>query len=201
KAKTSPQDAWAETIQSAAAQAASAPQHIRSYVLQLAECPNVPRNEKKFINFAKNSLRIHSPATLQAIWDFVASKKENASQEPAKDANDEVTEKTSVGEVESAKHEPSGSEPTEPAVETKKKKKKKDKNGEGVITATEPMVTCTSNGNEVSESKKEKKSKKRKVTELESTVSGGPSGSQSCEVEEKKTKKKKKDKQRKQTTM
>jgi len=62
--KLTPQEAWSNTIQTAAD---IAPQSIKSYMNQLTMCENVPRQEKKFRNFTNNSLRC-SEKVKSEIW-------------------------------------------------------------------------------------------------------------------------------------
>ena len=62
--KLTPQEAWANTIQTAAD---TAPASLKSYMNQLTMCENVPRQEKKFRNFTNNSLRC-SEKVKSEIW-------------------------------------------------------------------------------------------------------------------------------------
>ena len=62
--KLTPQEAWANTIQTAAD---NAPASLKSYMNQLTMCENVPRQEKKFRNFTNNSLRC-SEKVKSEIW-------------------------------------------------------------------------------------------------------------------------------------
>ena len=158
KAKANPQEQWQQILEFAASKAQEAPQHIRSYVVQLAECPNVPRNEKKFMNFAKNSLRIHSPATLKNIWDFVNSIKEA-------EQKDNLPAQTAKA-VESSQAAP----PQEKKVEndvSKKKKKKKDKEAGDSSQQSADSSTAVEIPENSSDSSKKKKKKKDKTVELD----------------------------------
>jgi len=69
--KTNPQDAWMDLVTEAAQNASSAPPNIRSYLSRMADFGNVPRNPKKFCNFVKNSLKLHSDATIDLIWKYL----------------------------------------------------------------------------------------------------------------------------------
>ena len=69
--KTNPQDAWMDLVTEAAQNSSSAPANIRSYLSRMADFGNVPRNPKKFCNFVKNSLKLHSDATIELIWKYL----------------------------------------------------------------------------------------------------------------------------------
>mmetsp|Transcript_44183 Transcript_44183/g.94063 ORF Transcript_44183/g.94063 Transcript_44183/m.94063 type:complete len:205 (-) Transcript_44183:119-733(-) len=72
----SPQEAWNQTIQVAAAQASSS---LKSYVDQLSMLENVPRKEKQFRNFTVNSLRLKGPNGEKVkgeIWSLLVKVRE-----------------------------------------------------------------------------------------------------------------------------
>lgn len=66
--KQSPQEAWMSVVEEAARTATKAPPSIQSHLSRLCDFGNVPRNQKKFGNFVKNSLRIFSDQVIDMIW-------------------------------------------------------------------------------------------------------------------------------------
>ncbi|CAM9727927.1 unnamed protein product, partial [Phaeothamnion confervicola] len=75
-AKQNPQDAWMELVADAAAAAASASPAIRAPLARMSELGNVPRQEKKFINFVKNSLNLRNDRVVAEIWSHLAALRE-----------------------------------------------------------------------------------------------------------------------------
>lgn len=73
--KLNPQDAWVELINNATSsiQITKAPNNIRQYLNRIGELTNVPRNKKKFMNFAKNSLKLYNDNLLELIWNYLDS--------------------------------------------------------------------------------------------------------------------------------
>jgi cell growth-regulating nucleolar protein len=149
KNKLSPQDLWAATIQEASDHAETAPSNIRHFLPIIAECGNVPRNKNKFINFAKNSLKLNSAPVLESIWTFIETFKP-AAQAPsapvAEAAPVTIVTKPTI-EIENQEE-----------VKEKKKKKKKSGETEEEVTVSEPKVETET---------KEKKKKKKKSAEAE----------------------------------
>ena len=78
KTKKNPQEIWNEVVEAAASDASSAPASIRSYVGNLVNYGNVPRNEKKFGNFVRNSLNLRSDAAIGELWKFLSDKQQEA---------------------------------------------------------------------------------------------------------------------------
>jgi len=103
--KLTPQEAWSNTIQTAAD---IAPQSIKSYMNQLTMCENVPRQEKKFRNFTNNSLRCSEKVKTE-IWALLVEVR-------AKDRQ--------AKEEEEAKRKKEQQQQKEKQVEEKKKKTK-----------------------------------------------------------------------------
>jgi cell growth-regulating nucleolar protein len=60
--KQSPQDVWNAVVEQACNlhAAPETPGALRPLLQRLADLNNVPRNKKKFVNFIKNSLRLHN---------------------------------------------------------------------------------------------------------------------------------------------
>jgi cell growth-regulating nucleolar protein len=69
--KPKPQDIWNTLIEDIVSHVALAPTTVKPFLPRLAELSNVPRNQKKFINFAKNSLNIRNDKVVEDIWLFV----------------------------------------------------------------------------------------------------------------------------------
>jgi len=68
KQKQNPQDVWMGVVEEAARSASGAPAAIKTHLARLCDFGNVPRNQKKFINFCQNSMRIHSEPIINQIW-------------------------------------------------------------------------------------------------------------------------------------
>ena len=49
------------------------PAHLRSYMNTMSELDNIPRNEKKFVNFASNSLQLRGSniKIVEEIWNLL----------------------------------------------------------------------------------------------------------------------------------
>jgi len=76
--KVTPQEMWNQTIEIAAE---NSPQSLQSYMIQLVNMDNVPKNEKKFRNFSSNSLRLtKSPSDEKIkgeIWALLVKARED----------------------------------------------------------------------------------------------------------------------------
>ena len=68
-------------VEAAAAQAQSAPHSIRQHLSRLCDFGNVPRNQKKFANFVKNSLKIHQDAVIDQMWKHLEGLQSKGKQE------------------------------------------------------------------------------------------------------------------------
>ena len=73
-----------EIVEEAAGDPGCAPAHLQSFVANLKSYGNVPRNEKKFSNFVKNSLNVRRDDIVSALWAFLLSKQ--AAARTAQDA-------------------------------------------------------------------------------------------------------------------
>lgn len=172
--KANPQDTWNEIIQTACAKVDTAPQVVRPYLQRVADLNNVPRNKKKFINFAKNSLRLYSDNVLEALWTYLDTFRVDAKKDtetkaeapattskaaPAEEPENAVVEATSTTE---------GSDEERAKKEKKKAKKEKRKREaeEAAAAAAEPVVaTVEVDSEEPAKESKKKKSKKDKQRE------------------------------------
>lgn len=70
KKKKNPQEIWTEVVSDAAANVASAPLTLRSFIGNLNGYGNVPRNEKKFANFVKNSLNVRNDKVPNLLFNY-----------------------------------------------------------------------------------------------------------------------------------
>lgn len=73
KQKLSPQDSWMQSIETAVSKYDDAPISIQPHLQKLLEFNNIPRNKNKFVNFLKNSLKLHSSSVIDELWNFVSS--------------------------------------------------------------------------------------------------------------------------------
>jgi cell growth-regulating nucleolar protein len=155
--KANPQDIWNTIIETATSQAASAPAIVRPYLSRLGELNNVPRNKKKFINFAKNSLKLYSDAVLEALWTYLDTFRLEQKQDAEEAKKAVSTSKTIQDEVTTKEKISSESvEEVDLAKEEKKKLKKEKRKRE----AEEAEAAAATTVEETSE--KEKKHKKKK---------------------------------------
>jgi cell growth-regulating nucleolar protein len=174
--KANPQEAWNDLIQTACGNAATAPQIVRPYLQRVGELNNVPRNKKKFINFAKNSLRLYSDNVLEALWTYLDTYREDLKKEaeakPVEAAKEEKPAmKSSKKDSGEGKKEaaPSAAEVvTEPAesdeerAKKEKKKMKKEKRKREEEEAAAAAVVVEAEVVEEVQKEKKKKSKKDK---------------------------------------
>jgi cell growth-regulating nucleolar protein len=165
--KPKAQDIWNALIEEVVSLASEAPSSVKPYLNRLSSLSNVPRQKKKFINFAKNSLNLRSDKVLDELWDFL-----DASRQKRETASGLKPETASTN-VE--KMEPAESEKEKPAADTtlekekKSKKKKRDADEEPAQVdskkqkiETEVAVPEEENEAEVKKRKKDKKEKKEK---------------------------------------
>lgn len=168
--KANPQDTWNEIIQTACAKVDTAPQVVRPYLQRVADLNNVPRNKKKFINFAKNSLRLYSDNVLEALWTYLDTFRVDAKKEteakteaPVAAAKTVPVEEPESAVVESTSAE--GSDEERAKKEKKKaKKEKRKREAEEAAAATAESVAATveAESEEPAKEHKKKKSKKDK---------------------------------------
>lgn len=64
-------DAWNDIVQEAVANVKSAPGSIQSHIIKIGTLTNVPRNEKKFKNFVKNSIKLFNDSLIDEIWAHI----------------------------------------------------------------------------------------------------------------------------------
>ena len=179
--KRSAQELWMDLVEAMVADASKAPTALREILSGLGGYGNVPRNEKKFANFVKNSLNVRSDGVIKALWAFLSERHQEQQQQQQQKAEVEVAKAHGENKDDSARK--SGEKDTN-EVEEKKEGKKEKKS-------------------------KEKKNKKRKHSEhqkagSESTkaskmtteASAASSSDDTKELKEKKQKKKKKKKKK-----
>jgi cell growth-regulating nucleolar protein len=177
--KLNPQELWAMTIQEAVTNVEKAPKNIQHFIPMIAECGNVPRNKNKFINFAKNSLRLNSLPILESIWNFLETFKSTpatptaggAAAAPSETIAVATTEDTEEKQQKDLKQNSKESEAPE-----KKKKKKKSSDSDADIAVVAPVEQ--SQEVEPLNDVKEKKKKKNKVREEEEKVAVEKSSSE-----------------------
>lgn len=173
--KANPQDAWNDLIQTACSNASTAPQIVKPYLQRVGELNNVPRNKKKFLNFAKNSLRLYSDNVLEALWTYldtfrVEAKKETEVKDtkPAAPAPSAVESSSKASKVEeSTTGEADVSEEDRARKEKKKAKKEKRKREADDAVATTAVVEVAVEAEETVEPEKEHKKKKSKKEKKE----------------------------------
>lgn len=192
--KLNPQELWGLTIQEAIRNIHQAASNIQQPLIQISQCGNIPRNKNKFINFAKNSLRINSIPILESIWNFLESFKVIPNSTTAAAAGEASAGEASGGSsTGGASTEASGGVSTSAAgasVEgsgeggsgddssSKKKKKKKKKTTETepevapVIAPMEPSQEEVETSKEVKEKKKKKKKVEQEEQKQETVVTG-----------------------------
>jgi len=73
KAKINPQDAWMELVMDAISDCSNAEASIQPHLKRLGDLTNIPRNQKKFSNFIKNSLRLFNDSLIEKIWKYLES--------------------------------------------------------------------------------------------------------------------------------
>lgn len=150
--KANPQDIWNDLIQSATSDTEAAPAIVRPYLARLGELNNVPRNKKKFMNFAKNSLRLYSDNTLEALWTYLDLYR--GEQKKETDVKPTQTLEPPVVVCETS---PNVSDDEKNKKDKKKMKKEKRKREEEAEVTTEATKDV-----DVEEDKKEKKKKSKK---------------------------------------
>lgn len=126
--KQSPQDAWMSIVEEAAKTATKAPASIQSHLSRLCDFGNVPRNQKKFGNFLKNSLRLYSEQVIDTIWKYLEDMR-------TKNLSDSLESK-----LETLSEQPDPESATESRGELKersKKEKKKKRSSEEVEEVTQ----------------------------------------------------------------
>jgi hypothetical protein len=179
------QDKWAVVLEYALEHMAEAPTTIRSYVPAICQSANVPRQQKKFINFAKNSVRLHSPPLLEELWNFLDGCKAKCLSEA--EPEPEAAPMPVVPEA-----LPSDVKPADDKKEEKKsKKKKKNKEGKEQAAVEEEIAV-----EEVNDEKAKKRSKKKKDKKEDDAAEAATSAKEVAVVVEKKDKKDKKDKKK-----
>ena len=83
--KKNAQDAWAELVQAACADRKDAPPAAAKLLPRLQGFENIPRNQKKFCNWVKNSLNLRGgdAAAVDALWAYLVARRDAARAEAA----------------------------------------------------------------------------------------------------------------------
>lgn len=95
---------WLGRVQACAAEP-SVLAHLRPHVERLLQHDNIPRKRAKFENFAKNSLRLHDPKTLGALWSIF---EKAAAPPPAAPAAEQPALGSVSGQAAAAADQPGG---------------------------------------------------------------------------------------------
>jgi cell growth-regulating nucleolar protein len=126
--KLNPQEAWTALIEEAATRSEEAPKQIRDNVRRLNDLGNVPRNKNKFVNFVKNSMKIHNTNVIEEIWNFLEKLKEQKNGDKALTApKAEIKNEAETDKAESLVEIPSKVEESNTEEEMDNENKKKEK--------------------------------------------------------------------------
>lgn len=181
-AKPKAQDVWNALVEDIVSMKSQAPAQVQPYLERLSSLNNVPRNQKKFINFARNSLNIRSDGLLESLWKFMDTcrvQKEGESEAASSSAATQAVDApaavppTATEEGKSKKEKRKRDDEVEEVKEHidevvkddegKKKKKKKDKSNdkedEAPAAPVEVEETVDKKEKKVKKEKKEKKDK------------------------------------------
>eukprot|EP01138_Halocafeteria_seosinensis_P002864 gb/GECG01002926.1/.p1 GENE.gb/GECG01002926.1/~~gb/GECG01002926.1/.p1 ORF type:complete len:300 (+),score=60.40 gb/GECG01002926.1/:1-900(+) len=101
KKKKSPQEQFLEAVASAAADTTIKPQ-LQKLLKQLGDFPNVPRKQKKFVNFCKNSFQVKDGKLMEELWDVIQSHSQASQPESSTSGSATSTEATADGATTSA---------------------------------------------------------------------------------------------------
>eukprot|EP01039_Chlorochromonas_danica_P001584 gene1582-1730_t len=187
--KPKAQDIWNELIEGVVAMKSKAPPQVHPYLERISNLTNVPRNQKKFLNFARNSLNIRSDSLLEMIWKFLDGCRVEREKEVEKESASASPPSSSGAKAEKVA-EPSPAAPVVEEKESKKAKKEKRKLEEVVAEVKPDAVSEEAVDNDEQKKKKKKKDKKEK----EEVVVEEEVEEKKKEKKEKKEKKSKKDK-------
>ena len=105
KKKRSAQEQWMDVVEAVAADPSGAPSAaLQQQLGALAGYSNVPRNEKKFVNFVKNSMNLRSDAAVAEMWAFLgqrleADKKQQEAEEAKQQQEAEATKAKAAAAV------------------------------------------------------------------------------------------------------
>lgn len=91
KKKRRAQDDW-QSLLATCAQLPNAPPEVAPHLPRLAELSNVPRNEKKFLNFMSNSMRIRDGKVALRLWQFLTAERDLARAAHAQEASHAIDE-------------------------------------------------------------------------------------------------------------
>ena len=183
--KRSAQELWMDLVEAMVADASKAPTALREILSGLGGYGNVPRNEKKFANFVKNSLNVRSDGVIKALWAFLSERHQEQQQQQQQKAEVEVAKAHGENKDDSARK--SGEKDTNEVEEkkegkkekkSKEKKNKKRKHSEhqkagsestkaSKMTTEASAASSSDDTNELKEKKQKKKKKKKKKEKCE----------------------------------
>lgn len=191
--KLKPQDIWIALIENIESYSDKASPTVQPFLSRLAALNNVPRNKKKFQNFAKNSMNIRSDHILEEIWNFVESIRQQNEAVTATKAgvtssssarNSDITDVPVVKDEEKEEVE---DVTTPEELEKQRKKEKKEKKKKRKLAEADTEIEAESNQNIIgSEENLSKKSR----TDLDVTTTEDGDETAKKPKKEKKEKKK-----------
>jgi cell growth-regulating nucleolar protein len=163
KTKVNPQDSWMVVVGKAVQFAEKAPPSIRTQIGRLSDlnASNIPRNQKKFVNFIKNSLRLHNENTINEMWAFIEQFKESSAEVDASTSKTNSTPDVSTVSTSgvSTKHQiqKDHDNNVDSQIAQDKEEKKKKKRSKEAEAVQEVEIQET----QIVEDREEKKNKKR----------------------------------------
>lgn len=150
KAKVNPQDAWMDLVTDAITDCSKADASIQSHLKRLGDLTNIPRNQKKFVNFVKNSLRLFNDPLIEKMWKYLESFKPKVESNPidhSSTSKSMPTTETSSTPKDSSSHTQAKSkggisedEENEEDMKKKAKKEKKKEKKRQLEKVEEPVV-------------------------------------------------------------
>jgi alkylhydroperoxidase/carboxymuconolactone decarboxylase family protein YurZ len=137
------QELWMDLVSEAASDPCT-PAKLKEQLARMAELGNVPRQEKKFKNFVKNSLRLWNDAEIEGIWkhlEGLRAAQRDASAEAAAEATAAAAAAAAVVEAPEAAAAVAEAAAEKPAVQadaqSSSKKRKRDKTASAADTDTQ----------------------------------------------------------------
>lgn len=159
----------------------SAPPSVRPFLARLSQLGNVPRNKKKFLNFAKNSLNIRKDSVLEEMWTFLEAMRVERSDSKIDDSTQPAS--TAIINSQAAGSIPDDKRVSEGEKSSKKRKRLDDSNqSTEIVIATQPEDQDAiveekdqkdRKDKKDKKKKKDKKDKKDKIAEADETLGDG----------------------------
>jgi cell growth-regulating nucleolar protein len=203
KVKANPQDQWMDVVLQACTKAGSdpaAPSSIKQYMPRIAELNNIPRNEKKFGNFVKNSLRLYNDSIINDTWKYINSFRPPPAQQPsAKPSADDTSSSEPSTKAQESTQEASSNSISEKDVKVSSKKRKIEDGGSTCTVSNVSDDGEDNNGAEADADKlerleKEAKKLRKTLETIDEEIESLRMKTLSNDAETKEKKSKKKDK-------